>query len=162
MPDYAGAVAAIKSRLTTLWVDGSGNPLNPIAFANKRPEPPWPPIDPATGNPQPVLICEVVGTRGAPYSFGNVGNRFFVYEGLIVLHALVQIDEGPDRATQLAVSASEIFRAATFYQDANGSYVRTIAPNPPDGGGSAEIEGVDVGNLYRVTATIPFEYFHRA
>jgi hypothetical protein len=161
MPDYAGAVAAIKARLTAQWVDGSSNPLTLIVLANKRPEPPFPPVDPS-GNPQPVLVCEVAGTRGEPYSFGDAGNRFFRYDGLIVLHVLVAIDEGADRAEALAVQAGEIFRTATFYQDPNGSYVRTIAPNPPDGGGQAQLEGADAASLFRVTVSVPFQYFHRA
>lgn len=162
MPDYAGAVAAIKARLVAQWVDGSNNPLTAIAFANKQPEPPFPPISPMTGNPAPALICEVAGISGAPHTFGTIGNRFFIYDGMIGLHVLVPIDEGSDRATQLAVNAAEIFRTATFYQDANGSYVRTIAPNPPDGGGNANLEGAAAGAYYRVTITVPFQYFHRA
>lgn len=162
MPDYAGAVAAIKARLIEQWVDGSGNPKTLIVYVNKQPDPPFPPIDPNTGNPAPFLVCEVSGTKSDPYTFGNVGNRFFVYDGLIILHVLVPIDEGTDRAEQLAVTAGEIFRAQTFYVDANGSYIRTIAPNPPDGGSAANIEGVQAGNTFRVTVSIPFFYYHRA
>jgi hypothetical protein len=162
MPDYAGAVAAIKSRLVSQWVDGSGNPKTLIVYVNKQPEPPFPPIDPSTGNPAPFLVCEVAGTRSEPYSFGDVGNRFFIYDGLIILHILVPMDEGTDRAQQYAVQAGEIFRTATFYQDANGSYIRTIAPYPPDGGSKADLEGVSAGSTFRVTETIPFNYFHRA
>lgn len=163
MPDYPGAVAAIKARLVTQWVDGSNNPLTLIVYVNKQPEPPFPPIDPKTGNTAPVLVCEVSGTSSDIHTFGNAGNRFFLYDGLIVLHVLVAIDEGADRAQALATQAGDIFRAATFYQDVNGSYIRTIAPNPPDGGSSANLEGVDVGaSLFRVTVSVPFQYFHRA
>lgn len=162
MPDYAGAVAAIKSRLVTQWVDGSNNPKTLIVYVNKQPEPPFPPIDPATGNPTPFLVCEVSGTSSNPYTFGNAGNRFFVYDGLVILHILVPIDEGTDRAEQLAVTAGEIFRAATFYVDANGSYIRTRAPNPPDGGSAADLEGIQAGSTFRVTVSIDFKYFHRA
>ncbi|WP_316214296.1 hypothetical protein [Bradyrhizobium sp. SZCCHNR2032] len=163
MADYAGAVAAIKSRLAAAWIDAAGQPLTLIVYANHRPEPPFPPIDPTTGNPAPVVVCEVTGTRSDVHTFGDAGNRFFQYDGLIILHVLVAINEGVSRAQALAVQAGEIFRAATFYQDPNGSYVRTVAPYPPDGGGAAELEGVDAGGtLYRVTVSIPFKYFHRA
>jgi hypothetical protein len=162
MPDYVGAVAAIKARLVAQWVDGSGSPLTAIAYANHRPEPPFPPIDPKTGNIAPFLICEVAGANSDVHTFGAAGNRFFIYQGLILLHVLVTINEGADRALTLAVKAGEIFRAATFYEDANGSYVRTVAPNPPDGGAS-DVEGMDVGqSLFRVTMSVPFQYFHRA
>src|SRR5258708_1125435 len=162
MPDYAGAVAAIKSRLVSQWVDGSNNPKTLIVYVNKQPPPPFPPIDPNTGNPAPFLVCEVSGTKSDPYTFGNLGNRFFVYDGLILLHILVPIDEGADRAQGLAVTAGEIFPAPLFYVDANGSYIRTIAANPPDGGSIANIEGVQAGNTFRVTVSTPFQYFHRA
>lgn len=162
MPDYFGAVSAIKARLVEQWVDGGGNPKTLIVYVNKQPDPPFPPIDPISGNPLAFLVCEVAGTRSDPYTFGNTGNRFFVYDGLILLHVLVPIDEGTDHAQQIAVAAGEIFRAATFYEDANGSYIRTIAPNPPDGGGGADLEGVQAGNTFRVTVTIPFQFFLRA
>lgn len=162
MPDYAGAVAAIKARLVSQWVDGSNNPKTLIVYVNKQPDQPFPPIDPNTGNPAPFLVCEVAGTNSAPYTFGNLGNRFFVYDGLILLHILVPIDEGDERAQQLAVTAGEIFRTATFYVDANGSYIRTIAPNPPDGGSAADIEGIQAGSTFRVSVSTPFQYFHRA
>lgn len=156
MPDYAGAVAAIKARLVASWTQTL------IVYVNKQPDQPFPIIDPNTGNPAPFLVCEVAGTKSDPYSFGNLGNRFFCYDGLILLHVLVPIDDGDARAQQLAVTAGEIFRAATFYIDANGSYIRTIAPNPPDGGSAANIEGVQAGNTFRVTVSTPFQYFHRA
>lgn len=165
MPDYAGAVAAIKERLVSQWVDGSGKPTTLIASVNKQPDLPFPPIDPATGNQAPFLICEVTGTKSEIYTFGGSGNRFFVYDGLIILHIMVMNNEGVERAEQLAVSAGEIFRAATFYQDANGSYVRTVAPNPSDGGLGRRLmyqEGVELAALFGVVVTIPFQYFHRA
>lgn len=162
MPDYFGAVSAIKARLVEQWVDGENNPLTLIVYVNKQPDPPFPPIDPDTQNPAPFLVCEVAGTKSDPYTFGNVGNRFFVYDGLILLHVLVPIDDGTDTAQQLAVTAGEIFRTATFYVDANGSYIRTMAPNPPDGGSAADIEGVQAGNTFRVTTSIPFQFFMRA
>lgn len=156
MPDYAGAVAAIKARLVANWTTTA------IVYVNKQPEPPFPPVDPVTGNPAPVLVCEVIGTKSDVYTFGNLGNRFFLYDGLVILHILVPIDEGDDRAQALAVSAGEIFRTATFYVDANGSYIRTIAPNPPDGGSAANIEGLQIGASFRVTVSCSFQYFHRA
>lgn len=162
MPDYAGAVAAIKARAVSQWTGVLGYPSTSIAYVNKQPEPPFPPIDPATGNPAPVLVCEVAGTKSDPYTFGNVGNRFFVYDGLIILHVLVPIDEGDERASQVASNVAETFRAATFYVDANGSYVRTITPNPPDGGSKADVEGIQIGASFRVTVTTLFQYFHRA
>jgi hypothetical protein len=162
MPDYAGAVAAIKARLITKWVDGSNNPLTLIVYVNKQPDPPFPPIDPVTGNPAPFLVCEIAGTNSNPYTFGNLGNQFFVYNGLILLHVLVPMDEGAARAQQLAVIAGEIFRSATFYVDANGSYLRTMAPHPPDGGSAANIEGIQAGNTFRVTISCPFQFFYRA
>lgn len=162
MPDYAGAVAAIKARLVSQWVDGSGNPTTPIYYANKQPDLPFPPISSTTGNQEPCIICEVTGSKSDIYTFGNAGNRFWIYDGLIVLSCLVAINDGDQTAQSTALAAAEIFRAQTFYVDANGSYIRTVAPNPPDGGTTAAIEGVQAGSSFRCTCTIPFQYFHRA
>jgi hypothetical protein len=162
MSDYFGAVSAIKQRLVEQWVDGGGNPKTLIVYVNHLPEEQFPPIDPATGNPAPFLVCEVAGTRSDPYTFGNVGNRFFIYDGLILLHVLVPLNEGTDRAQQMAVAAGEVFRTATIAIGSDGSYVRTIAPNPADGGSSADLEGVQAGNTFRVTVTVPFQFFMRA
>lgn len=162
MPDYFGAVSAIKARLVEQWVDDGGERKTLIVYVNHQPEEQFPPIDPMTGNPAPFLVCEVAGTSSAPYTFGNAGNRFFVYEGLVLLHLLVPLNEGADRAQQLAVAAGEIFRTATFYVDDNGSFIRTLAPNPPDGGSAADLEGVQAGNTFRVTTSVNFQYFHRS
>lgn len=160
MPDYPGAVAAIKAMFVAGWVDGSNNPKTPVFYVNKQPDPPFPPVDAATGNQAPCIVMEVTGSRSGVYTFGNAGNRFFVYDGLIILHCLVAINDGDETAQQTAVDAAEIFRAQTFYVDPNGSYIRTIAPNPPDGGSAAE--GVQAGSSWRSTCSVPFQYFHRA
>lgn len=162
MPDYAGAVAAIKALLVQNWVDGSSNPLTPIYYANKQPDLPFPPIDPATGNQAPCIICEVVGSKSDIYTFGDAGNRFWIYDGLIILSCLVAINDGDEVAGSTAAAAAEIFRAKTFYVDANGSYIRTVSPNPPDGGSAAAIEGVQAGSSFRVSCSIPFQFFLRA
>jgi hypothetical protein len=162
MPDYAGAVAAIKALLVQNWVDGSNNPKTPIYYANKQPDLPFPPIGSTTGNQEPCIICEVTGSKSDIYTFGNAGNRFWLYDGLIILSCLVAINDGDETAQSTALAAAEIFRAKTFYVDANGSYIRTVAPNPPDGGSAANIEGVQAGSSWRSTCTIPFQYFHRA
>lgn len=162
MADYPGAVAAIRARLAEQWVDGGGAARSLIVEAGKRPEPPFPPIDPATGNEAPFLAIEIAGSRSDTLTYGTPGNRFFVYDGLILLHALTPMNEGSARAQQLACDAGEIFRAATFYQQPSGGYIRTIAPNPPGPGSSSPLEGVEAGPFYRVTVSVPFQYFHRA
>ena len=161
MPDYAGAVAAIKAKLVAGWVTG-GNPTSVIVYPNKQPAQPFPPIDSVTNNQAAFLICEIVGLKSEPYSFGSSGNRFFYYSGLILLHAMVPIDDGTANAEAMAVNAAELFRTQLFYVDANGSYIRSGAPNQPDGGSSSSIEGVQAGNCFRVTCSVPFSYFHRA
>jgi len=156
MPDYAGAVAAIKARLVANWT------TTPIVYVNRQPDPPFPPINPNTGDALPVIVIEVSGTKGDVYSFGAPGNRFWLYNGLISLHLLVPVNDGTEQAEQLVVSAAEIFRDALFYQDANGSFVRTRAPSPPDSGSAANVEGAIVAGMFRVSCSIEFEYFHRA
>ena len=60
------------------------------------------------------------------------------------------------RAIDLAEAAGEKFRAATLYQDGAGAKVVCLAPVCDGGGPDAEN-----GNVFRVTTTIPFEFYFR-
>jgi hypothetical protein len=151
MADYAGAVAAIRQRLTDNWN------TTPIAFQNEAPpQEPWPPIDPVSGNPAPWVMLEVFNTVSEIHAFGAPGDKVWRYLGLIHVHVFVPVNYGAGVATGHAVTIGEIFRGAKFYDDGAGNYIRSWAPSV-DGGGSAD----DVGNTWRVTMTVPFEFFFR-
>ena len=145
MSDYAGAVAAIKERFVEAWTE------TPIAFANQDPpQEPWPPASGAW------IYFEVIGNGSDMRSIGVPGDHMWTYRGNIFAHVFVPVGYGVEEPQRLAVAAGEIFRAATFYDDGQGSKVVCISPQV-DGGGS----DADQGNWFRMTATVPFNYYHR-
>lgn len=150
MPDIAGAMAAIEQRLADNWS------TTRIAYANTTPDQPWPPTDPNTGNAAPWVLIETVNTLDNPRAVGQPGNQFWFYEGLVHVHVFVPLNFGIADARNYASQIGDIYRNKTFYNSVDGYQVRTIAPRV-DGGDSAS----DDGTWFRVTATIPFEYYHR-
>lgn len=150
-PDIAGAIAAIEARATQNWT------TTRIVFVNEQPAPPWPPVDTNNNNARlPYLVIEVVNTTSDLRTVGQPGNQFWLYQGLIHGHVFVPFNTGLETARQYASQFGEIFRNAVFYNSTSGYQVRGLSPRI-DGGG----QGTD-DNLYsRVTATIPFEYYHR-
>lgn len=145
MPDYAGAVAAIKARLAANWA------TTPVAYQNE--EPPETIVD---GVPVPWVYCEITNNNSELHAAGKPGSLFWIYDGLIELSVFVPIGSGIATALQYAVALGEIFRAQTFYNETSPHLVRCWSPRV-DGGES----GADDGNWFRVTCTVPFEYWHR-
>lgn len=150
MADYAGAVAAIRARLAANWT------TTPIAYQN---EPFEPPTDPNSGAPAPWVFLEVIGNDAELRAAGTPGDHVWIYRGHVYVHVFVPINSGAGLAQQYAVTIGEIFRAAGFANDGQGSIVRTgIDPAPrTDGGGTSD----DTGNWYRVTMVCGFEFFYR-
>lgn len=149
MADYAGAVAAIKALMAAGWTN------TPVNYQNDQAPDIWPPQD-AKGNPSPWVYFEVLGSGSKPYATGTPGNRTWHYLGLIHGHVMVPINSGDELAQAYAVAIGEIFRDQKFYDNGLGAYVRSWSPQTDGGDSSA-----DDGNWWRVTCTIPFEYFHR-
>jgi hypothetical protein len=160
MADYAGAVAAMRDRFLTQWVDGSGARRTPVMLQNEPAKDeagdviaPWPPVD-GSGRPIPWVYFEVIGNGSELRGAGLPGNQVWLYRGHIHVNVLVAEGFGIDVAQQLAVAAGEIFRAATFYRDGQGSKILTMSPETDGGGNDA-----DNGNQFCVTCTVPFEFF---
>lgn len=155
MGDYAGAVQSIRDRLAENWQ------ATRITYQNETPADPWPPtiIDPiAPDMPRlaPFVHLEILSTDSQMRGAGVPGSQIWVYDGLIIVHVFVPNNSGSALATQYAVAIGEIFRAKVFYNFGDGCYVRTLAPRV-DGGGDADHEK----NYYRVSMSVPFEYWHR-
>lgn len=150
MADYAGAKAAIEARLSANWT------TTRIAVVNVTPDDPWPPKD-VNDQLVPYALIEVVNTASDIVGFGTPGSQTWRYLGLIHCHVFVPVNSGTDLATQYAVAIGELFRAKQLYDAVSpGCFVRSWSPRV-DGGG----DGSDDGVWFRVTATIPFEYWHR-
>jgi Bacteriophage related domain of unknown function len=165
MVDYAGAVAAIRSRFVSLWVDEAGNRRTPIAFPNEpktdahgQKISPWPPQAEVNGErvPIPWVYFEVLGNDSSLRGAGTPGDNIWLYTGGIYIHVFMPEGYGTEDAQQLAVTAGEIFRAKTFYQDGRGAKVVSMSPRT-DGGAS----DADNGNWFRVPCYVPFEFFYR-
>ena len=146
MADFAGAVAAIKTRLAANWA------TTPIGYPNGD----APASRNASGVPQAWVLAEIVGAGSDIHGTGTPGDRVWLYDGLIHAHVFVPKGTGDATARQYAVTLGEIFRNAEFYTDTPGHAVRCWAPRV-DGGG----DGSDDGLWFRVTMTVPFEYWHR-
>lgn len=151
MADYAGAKAAIRARLEAGWT------TTRIAYQNEDPAQPWPPKRP-NGSPAPWVHLEITRTDGGIWTFGTAGNRGWRYDGFILVHVFVPTGEGDALADQYAVTIGELFRAAKFYDDGNGSYIRTLAPDVDEGG---DTDDGKTGKWFRVTMTVDFTYWHR-
>lgn len=150
MPDFAGAKAAIRARLEAGWSSTL------ITYQNENP--PWGENGPQrdNGSPAPWVNLEIIGEGSSIWTFGVPGNRGWRYPGEIHVHVFVPVGEGDAQATEYAVAIGELFRAAKFYDDDAGCYVRTLSPQV-DGGGS----GDDDGKWFRVSMTVDFNYWHR-
>jgi hypothetical protein len=149
--NYAGALAAIKTKFAAEWTS------TPIEYVNA-------PFDaPVDGSNQALawVFFEVVSTGSFQLGRGTPGNSVIVYDGLIKAHVIAPINSGVDYAMGLAVDCGEIFRNELFYDTITpGCHVRTGINGPP------RIEQGDAlsdnDQEFIVTATIPFEYWHRA
>lgn len=147
MPDYVGALAAIKSRLLENWT------ATPVGFINET----SPETTDENSNPAPWVLAEIVSSGSTGPSMGTPGNQIYIYEGLIKLHVFVPAGSGIETGFTHAVALGEIFRNKLFYDETPGYYVRTWTPRIDEGDASS-----DDGLWFGVTATINFEYWHRA
>lgn len=146
MADYAGAVAAMRDRFVANWTS------TPIEYQNES----W------SEHSTPWVYFEVISTDSKLRGVGTPGSLTWLYRGNIFIHVFVPVGYGAADAHTFAVAAGEIFRAKEFYNTTPGCAVRTgIGPDGEgprtDGGGS----DADNGNWWRVTATIPFEFYYR-
>ncbi|NGO50428.1 hypothetical protein [Allomesorhizobium camelthorni] len=149
MPDYAGAKAAIRSRLETNWT------TTRITYQNETPADPWPPVD-GSGVLQPWANLEIVGSGSRIVGQGTPGNHVWRYDGIIYVHVFTPVGAGIELGDQYAVAIGEIFRAAKFYDATPGFGVRTLAPSIDDAD-----SGDDDGNWSRTTMHCDFTYWHR-
>jgi len=157
MGTYAGAKEAIAERLAANWT------TTRITYQNKPPVAPWPPRD---GNNilVPWAHLEIASSDSQMHGAGKPGSQVWVTDGLIIVHVFVPSGDGDATATEYANTIGEIFRAKVFYNNGDGCYVRTWAPRVDEGGpvkSESDIEWANNGAWFRVSMTVPFEYWHR-
>jgi hypothetical protein len=146
MPSYAEAKAAIEARLRAQWT------TTPIAVENGKE------VKKVDQNKDPSawVYLEIADAGSTQVGIGAPGNQLWVYDGLIHVHVFVPVGSGTSLPRRYADQIGDIYRAARFYAEAPGFEVRCGAPRTGDAG-----SGSDDGLWYRVTASIPFEYYHR-
>ena len=148
MASLAGAIAAMRAHFVTGWT-------TPIAYPNgERPAGIWPPqVD---GKPVPWAYFEVLPSDSDYRGVGLPGDHVWLTRGNIFINIYCAQGAGVSPALELAEAAGEKFRAQTLYRDEAGAKVVCRAPICDGGGPDAEN-----GNVFRVTTTIPFEFFFR-
>ena len=156
--DYAGAVQAIKDRFTANWkVDGAA--LTPVGFVNEAD----PQMADEAGALIPWVLFEIVSSPSRIVGVGSAGNNNVLFPGLIKVHVFTPAQSGSGDGLAKALIAAEMFRNKTFFDDVTpGCFVRTgyrMDEQPRVDAG--DVTSLD-GNWFATTATIPFEYWHRA
>lgn len=153
MPDYAGAEAAIGSRLVANWT------VTPIVLPNESMptgwSTAWPPVD-VNAVLLPWVQLEVECFDSAIVGSGRPGAHLYQYEGLISVHVFTPVGSGRALGLQHAVAIGEIFRRKEFYNETSGHAVRTEDPFPA--GGSSKS---DDGNWWGTVLTVSFVYWFR-
>lgn len=162
MGSYDGAKDAVKAALETGWT------ATRKAYQNETPADPWPPsaVVPGSSFPQlqPWVYLEMATMPGQTIrGVGVPGDQLSQTNGMIFVHVLVPAGTGDKLAGQYAEAIGELFRSKKLYE-ADGCYLRTWVPRVDDGGDAgaqSEIAGVNTGNWFRVSMSVPFQYFHQ-
>lgn len=160
MGSYAAAKAAVRTRLDANWT------TTRIAYQNEVPASPWPPTTGSAGSMTfaPWVFLEISNLPARIHGAGKPGSIVTVTPGFILVHVFVPRGSGDATATQYAETIGEIFRNAKFYDAGDGCYARSWTPRVDEGGpamSSGDIEMANSGNYFRVTMSVPFEYWHR-
>jgi len=162
MGSYGAAKAAVKAALEAGWT------TTRIVYQNEVPADPWPPtaVMPGSSFPamQPWVYFEMTTMPGQTIrGVGVPGDHLSQTNGMIFVHVFVPDGTGEATATQYAEQIGELFRAKKPYE-ADGCYLRTWIPRVDEGGDAgaqSEIAGINAGNWFRVSMSVPFQYFHQ-
>lgn len=163
MGSYGAAKAAVRAALVAGWT------TTRIAYQNETPADPWPPtaVVPGSSFPQmqPWVYLEMATMPGQTIrGVGVPGDQLSQTNGMIYVHVFVPDGTGEATGTQYAEQIGELFRSKVPYNPGDGCYLRTWVPRVDEGGDAAaqsEIAGVNAGNWFRVTMSVPFQYFHQ-
>ena len=158
MGSYTAAKAAAKAALVAGWT------TTRIAYQNEVPADPCPPVD-GSGWLTAFVYFEMATMPGqAIRGVGVPGDHLSQTNGFIYVHVFVPDGTGEATATQYAETIGELFRAKVLYEPGDGCYLRTWVPRVDEGGAAGdngEIAGVNAGNYFRCSMSVPFQYFHQ-
>jgi len=155
MGSYSAAKAAVRAHLAANWS------TTRIAYQNEVPADPWPPVD-VNGWPVPFVYFEMRTLPGQSIrGVGLPGDHLSQTDGFIFVHVFTRAGTGEATAVSYAERIGELFRAKKLFE-ADGCWLRSWVPRVDEGGeAGAEIAGVNAGNWFHVTLSVPFQYFHR-
>ena len=164
MGSYTQAKDTVRSFLEANWT------TTRIAFQNETPADPWPPTEVDPNFPDfpsvaPFAYFEMASLPGQNIrGAGTPGAQLSQTDGFIYVHVFVPSNTGDTLATTYAEAIGELFRNKVPYNPGDGCYLRTWVPRVDEGGDAgdnSEIADVNAGNWFRVTMSVPFQYFHR-
>lgn len=137
------AKAAIRSFIE------QGFTATPLIWPNER-------IDTAEP-PARFVAVEVQGVTNEIRGVGDDGHRLFIHPGIIIAHVFTEFGEGEAAADAIADELSSLLSWQQVDAPAAPQIVRTHSPTVHDGELNSEN-----GNYWRVTVSVPFDFYYFA
>ncbi len=141
MSSLAPARAAIRAFIET------GFTALPMVWPNER--------APMNSTPTAFVAVEVMGAGNTIKGIGQPGNRLFIHVGVIMAHIFVPFGTGSAAADSHAEALAGLLTRKDIPAPTAPSMVRTEDASSYDG----EL-GSEDGNYWRVTVSVPFDFYH--
>lgn len=103
------------------------------------------------------LRVEVQGTENRVHSVGSPGNRLFLHDGIAWLHVFAPFGTGEDEAGAFADQLGTLLQRRDIPAPTVPQIVRTEDPSVNPGERDSEN-----GNWYRISVSVPFQFFYFA
>lgn len=137
------AKAAIRSLIEL------GFTTTPLLWPNERIDSAEPPVR--------FVAIEVQGVTNEIRGVGDDGNRLFIHPGIVLAHIFTEFGEGETTADSIADEIANLLSWKQFDAPASPQMVRTHSPTMHDGELNSEN-----GNYWRVTVSVPFDFYYFA
>jgi hypothetical protein len=107
--------------------------------------------------PAAFVAVEVIGLDNAIRGVGDPSNRLFIHSGLIMAHCFAVFGTGSGAADTMADALADLLTRQDILISgaAESPLVRTEDPTTHDG----EL-GSEDGNYWRVTVSVPFDFYY--
>lgn len=105
--------------------------------------------------PSPFVAIEVMGVTNSVRGIGEPGNRLFIHPGIILAHVFVPFGIGQAAGDTVADAIGLLLQRKDIAAPTLPQLVRTEDPTMIDG----EL-GSEDGNYWRVSVSIPFDFYY--